>query len=156
MVTRTFAKAYGLAGLRVGYALSSAGVINALDRVRDSYNVNRLSQAGALAAINSVSVYHSLIDETIKTREHFSRELRNLGWFVYPSSANFVFARPVDAGGNAGAGTASGLYQFLVSRKILVRYFPKHPLTEAFLRISIGSPSQMQRILEEIIKWQKG
>lgn len=156
VVTRTFSKAYGLAGLRVGYAFSSPGIIQALDCVRDSYNVNRLSQAGALAAVNSPEAYEPLIRETIATRDRFSRDLRELGWFAYPSSANFVFACPVDGHGKSGALIASGLFQYLIDNKILVRYFPKHPLTDAFLRISIGSPPQMRRILEEIIKWQKG
>ncbi len=156
VVTRTFSKAYGLAGLRVGYGLGSPAVIDALDRVRDSYNVNRLSQAGALAAIQSEAAYQPLIEEIKVTRERFIWQLRDLGWFVYPSAANFVFVRPTDSTGASGAEVASRLFEHLLGRKILVRYFPKHPLTAAFLRISIGTPSQMEKILEEIRTWQKG
>jgi len=155
VITRTFSKAYGLAGLRVGYALASPEVINILDRVRDSYNVNRLSQVGAAAAIQSQEYYTSVINEIKQTRERTRETLLRFGWKVYPSEANFLFAEPVDASGIKGADVAAVLYQFLINAKILVRYFPKHPLTESYLRISIGSPSEMERFIEEVKKWQK-
>ena len=154
VLTRTFSKAYGLAGLRVGYALAHPEVIGILDRIRDSYNVNRLSQAGALAALRQRDVYDARIREIRETRDWLRGQLAALGWKVLPSEANFLFAAPVDADGSSSPELAAGLYEWLLERKILVRTFPKHPLTAAHLRISIGSNSQMERFLEEVRKWQ--
>lgn len=153
VITRTFSKAYGLAGLRVGYAMASAEIIGILDRIRDSYNVNRISQAGAIAALHAGKHYADIISEIKATRERTRDALLDLGWHVYPSEANFLFGQPVDCRGKKGAGVAAGLFEFLVQAKILVRYFPKHPLTESYLRISIGSPSEMERFIEEVKKW---
>ncbi len=156
VVTRTFSKAYGLAGLRVGYALASPEVIDFLDRIRDSYNVNRLSQAGALAALGAREVYSGYIATIRETREKIIAVLRELGWPVYPSETNFIFAAPMGPDGHPGPEVASGLFKWLESRRILVRYFPNHPLTAEYLRITIGSPSEMERFIEEIRTWHKG
>lgn len=155
IITRTFSKAYGLAGLRVGYAMGSAEIIRILDSIRDSYNVNRLSQAGAIAAVREKDHYLSIIEEIKTTRELTRNRLLEFGWKVYPSETNFLFARPVNSQGESGANVASGLFDYLVEKKILVRYFAKHPLTEAFLRISIGTSSEMERLIEEIQSWQR-
>ena len=156
VVTRTFSKAYGLAGLRVGYAMASAEVIDVLDRIRDSYNVNRLSQAGAMAALAEQSTYDDYIRRVKATRQRVSSALQDMGWSLYPSEANFLFAAPVAADGSHGPEVAAALFDWLKARKILVRAFPKHPLTASHLRISIGSSSEMDRFIEEIMKWQKG
>jgi histidinol-phosphate aminotransferase len=155
VITRTFSKAYGLAGLRVGYGLASTKVIGILDRVRDSYNVNRLSQAGAIAAMGAQDYYQSAIEKIKNTRESVRMALEEMGWRVYPSEANFLFAEVSNGAGEKGAEVALSLFTFLEERKILVRYFSKHPLTEAFLRISIGTPSEMERFIEEVRQWQK-
>ena len=135
--------------------MASAEIISILDRVRDSYNVNRLSQAGAIAAIQADDYYASVISEVKATREQTRDALLKLDWAVYPSEANFLFARPVDSRGNTGAAVAADLFEYLMQAKILVRYFSKHPLTEAHLRISIGSPSEMKRFIEEVTQWQQ-
>ncbi len=155
VITRTFSKAYALAGLRVGYALANPEVIELLDRVRDSYNVNRLSQAGALAALRDTEYYRKAVSGVVDSREQLRSELQSLDWQIYPSEANFLFAAPVDRHANPSPELAQALFQHLESRRILVRYFPKHPLTASHLRISIGSPSQMDRLIEEIRTWQK-
>jgi len=155
VVTRTVSKSYGLAGLRVGYALASAEIISLMDKVRDSYNVNRLSQAGALAAFQDVAYHEKLIAEIKATRETFYNGLLKHGFFVYPTGGNFVFAEARDANGKSGATVAKSLYEFFRANKILVRYFPDDSLTESFLRISIGKPDQMDRLLEVIDLWRK-
>ena len=155
VVTRTFSKAYGLAGLRVGYAMGNAELIGILDRIRDSYNVNRLSQAGALAALREESYYDACIAEIRATRDRFAASLRSFGWKSFPSETNFVFTAPVDPSGRSSAECALSLYRQLEARQILVRHFARHPLTAPYLRISIGTPSEMERCLEEIILWQK-
>lgn len=156
ILTRTFSKAYGLAGLRVGYALGSPAVITVLDRIRDSYNVNRLSQAGALAALKSQDVYRGFIGQVKATREWTRTRLEDLGWKVCPSEANFLFVAPKDAAGDTGPEVASALFKYLESRKVLVRYFPRHPLTASHLRISIGTQSEMERFMEEVVSWKTG
>jgi histidinol-phosphate aminotransferase len=156
VLTRTFSKAYGLAGLRVGYALAAPAVISVLDRIRDSYNVNRLSQAGALAALKSPDVYREFIGQVKETREWTRASLEALGWTVCPSEANFLFVSPKDGAGQSGPAAASDLFKHLESRKILVRYFPKHPLTASHLRISIGTQSEMERFMEEVTSWKTG
>src|SRR5688572_9167146 len=91
VVVRTLSKAYALAGIRVGYALAHAAIIDLLDRVRDSYNVNRLSQVAALAALGD-SVYYADVVAQVKAtrdRQHADFTTRR-GWFTYPSQANFL------------------------------------------------------------------
>jgi histidinol-phosphate aminotransferase len=155
VVTRSMSKSYGLAGLRVGYALASEEIIGLFDKVRDSYNVNRLSQAGALAAFKD-TVYHDRLIETIRTtRDKFHDALVSRGFFVYPTGGNFVFAEATDSKGRSGATVAKSLYEFFRANQILVRYFPDDSLTESFLRISIGEPGQMDRLLEVIDLWRK-
>jgi histidinol-phosphate aminotransferase len=154
IVTRTFSKSYGLAGLRVGYAVGSAESIDLLDRFRDSYNVNRLSQAGALAALKD-TVYHAdVVDKVRATRERFSTSLRDLGWEVIPSQANFVFARPQPVEGKHQTELAADAFTWLESHKVLVRYFPNSPMTSTGLRITIGTDEEMSRCLDELKAWQ--
>lgn len=155
VITRTFSKAYGLAGLRVGYAIASPAIISILDRVRDSYNVNRLSQAGAKAALENRDYYERCIHEVCETRERVRSELLGMSWKVYPSQANFLFGAPPDGNGNQSPEAASSLFKHLEEHRILVRYFPKHPLTASFLRISIGTNSEMDQFLEEVRTWTK-
>jgi histidinol-phosphate aminotransferase len=153
VVTRTLSKSYGLAGLRVGYALASAPVIGLLDRVRDSYNVNLLSQAGALAAIEDQPYLRTCVERVVATRARFDAALRARGWHVYPSQANFVLARPQRGDGKTGLAIASDLFQHLEANRILVRHFPSNPLTAPYLRISIGSEDHMQQTLNAIDLW---
>ncbi len=153
-VTRSFSKAYCLAGQRIGYALAHAEVIDLLDRVRDSYNVSRLAQTAALAAFADVAYYDALVARTRATRDRFRKELvERLGWFVYPTQTNFVFAEPRDAAGRTGADVAKSFYEFLCANKILVRCFPSHPLTRNFARISIGTDEEMNTLLQTIDTW---
>ena len=156
VVVRTLSKAYALAGIRVGYALAHPEVIDLLDRVRDSYNVNRLSQAAALAALEDRDYYSAIIDKVKETRDFYAGEWgRQWGWFVYPSEANFLFVEPKDARGQTGPAVAKAAYDFLVSRKVLVRYFPSHSLTASFLRISVGTDDEMLVVNESLEAWRK-
>ena len=154
VITRTLSKAHALAGLRVGYALASPEVIGLLDRVRDSYNVNRLSQAGALAALGDTGYYDAIIGKIIYTRDYWVSEWSGkLGWFIYPTQTNFIFAEPKNARGETGPAVAKSLYDFLLSQKILVRAFPGHVLTASFLRISVGSDDEMFAVNTAIEAW---
>lgn len=156
VITRSLSKAQGLAGLRIGYCLAHPDVIDLLDRVRDSYNVNRLSQAGAHAALTDGDYYAGIIGKIIRTRDYWFDELtRTRGWFTYESQANFLFTEPKNAKGESGPEVAKSLYDFFVARRILVRAFPAHPLTASFLRISIGTDSEMHAVNEAICDWAK-
>jgi len=102
VIVRTLSKAYALAGIRVGYALAQPELIGLLDRVRDSYNVNRLSQVAALAALGDQPYYDAVLTRVKTTRdanlEHFAGKR---GWFTYPSQANFLFTEPRNARGES-------------------------------------------------------
>jgi histidinol-phosphate aminotransferase len=154
VVVRTLSKAYALAGIRVGYALAHSEAVNLLDRVRDSYNVSRLSQAAAIAAIGDPTYYNGVIATIIATRDaavkYFTTQRT---WFTYPSQANFIFTEPKNARGEAGPSVAKSAYDFLVSRKILVRYFASHALTDSFLRISVGTDEEMLVLQHTLDAW---
>jgi histidinol-phosphate aminotransferase len=155
VVARTLSKAYALAGLRVGYALANAAVIDVLDRVRDSYNVSRLSQAGALAAIEDQAYFESLVSRVVATRDAFVADLTGRRkWFTYDSQANFVFTEPVNARGEAGPAVARSAYDYLHAHKVLVRYFPNHPLTASFLRVTVGTDAEMAVLRARLDEWQ--
>lgn len=155
VVVRTLSKAYALAGIRLGYALAHPEVIDLLDRVRDSYNVNRLSQVAAIAALSDAEYYSAIIGKVKETRDHYLAEWGGRGWFAYPSQANFIFVEPKNAQGESGAAVAKSAYDFLCSRKVLVRYFPSHALTASFLRITVGTDDEMLVVDETLEAWRK-
>ena len=155
IVVQTFSKSYSLAGLRVGYALADASIIAILDRVRDAYNVDRLAQAGALAALKDRAQFETNTKRIVQTRSDAEAKLATLGWYTYPSKANFLFTQPQDASGTSGAGVAQSLFDYLKANQILVRYFDTHPLTCAFLRVSIGTDNQMKSFFGGIESWLK-
>ena len=156
VVVRTLSKAYALAGIRVGYALAHAEAIDLLDRVRDSYNVNRLSQVAALAALADQAYYGGVIAKVKATRDRCICEFTGQrGWFTYPSQANFIFTEPKNARGETGLAVAQAAYSFLYSRKVLVRHFPSHALTAPFLRITVGTDDEMLVLDETLDAWLK-
>src|SRR6185503_5145955 len=111
------------------YAFGSKELIAGLMKVKDSYNVNHLSQVAAIAAIEDQAHFQQNVRKVIATRERVRAALEKLGFFVHPSQANYLFAKPAK-------GKASELYQFLRDGKILVRYFSS-PRVKEFIRISI-------------------
>lgn len=142
VVTRTFSKSYALAGMRLGLAIARPEVVAALDKIRDHYNLDRLAQAAAAAALADQEYFLDSVRKVRETRAWFTGELRVLGYGVIPSRANFVFATPPDRNGRR---VYDGLYQ----RKILVRHF-SDPLLREGLRISIGSREEMERTIEAL------
>lgn len=153
IVVRTFSKSYSLAGMRVGFGLASAQIINVLDRVRDAYNLDRVAQAAALAAFEDVEYFEQQCAKVIATREATRAKLDQLGWFTYPSATNFLFTEPKSASGDTGAEVACELFEYLKSQRVLVRYFPKHPLTCSFIRVSIGTDAEMEVFTQAIQSW---
>jgi histidinol-phosphate aminotransferase len=153
IVVRTFSKSYSLAGMRVGFALASASIIEVLDRVRDAYNLDRVAQVAALAAFEDVEYFEEQRKRVIASRERTREGLEAFGWFSYPSAANFLFAEPKNAAGESGPDVAASLFEYLKEHRVLVRYFPGHPLTCAFIRVSIGTDDEMQTFLSASESW---
>ena len=146
LVVRTLSKSRALAGLRVGYALGQAELIDALTRVKDSFNsypLDRLAQAGARAAIEDLAWFESTRARIIATRERMSAALQALDAEVLPSHANFVFARWP---GRDGAELAAALRE----RRILVRQFRQPARIADFLRISVGTDAQTDALLQAL------
>lgn len=139
VVTRTFSKSYCLAGMRLGLAIGRPEVIQALDKIRDHYNLDRLAQAACLGALGDQEYFRKCCKSVIETRTWFRAELSRLGYEIVPSEANFVFAAPPDRDGKR-------VYEGLYARKILVRHF-SDPLLKHGLRISIGAREEMEKTL---------
>ena len=142
MVMRTFSKSYSLAGLRVGYCVGPVELIDAMYKVKDSYNIDALAQAVALAAVKDQRWMLKNTAKVVKTRAWFAAELEKRGWDVLPSEANFVFAKPP-------AGNAAEIFTALKKRNVFVRYFSA-PKTAERIRITIGTDAQMKTLLKYI------
>ena len=153
IITRTLSKSYSLAGLRIGYAMGHPNIVQELDKVREVYNVDRLAQAGASAALLDQMYFKVCLRKVIEQRDFLAETFKFLGWPFIPSGANFIFVQPLGAGGEASSENARSLFQYLNENKILVRYFPDHPLTNSYLRISIGKPDQMSMLVDVIKRW---
>jgi histidinol-phosphate aminotransferase len=134
LVARTFSKAYSLCFQRVGYCVGHPDLIAALQKIRDSYNVNGLGQVAALATLDDLPHYRANFRRIIATREQLSRQLGTLGFRVFPSQTNFILVHPPRF-------SAQAWFQKLRDRKILVRWF-SDPLVQDYLRITIGTPQE--------------
>jgi histidinol-phosphate aminotransferase len=143
IVMRTFSKSYSLAGLRVGYCVGPEKLIAAMYKVKDSYNVDAVAQAVALAAVKDQRWMKRNVAKVLKTRERFVAELEKRGWDVMPSEANFVFAKPP-----AGQ-KADEIFERLKRRNVFVRYFSGEKTAER-LRITIGTDAEMKTLLSHL------
>ena len=139
VVMRTLSKSFSLAGLRLGYCVGPEDLIEALYKVKDSYNVDALAQAVALAALADLPWMRRNAAKVQKTRDATADELRRRGWDVPPSQTNFLFAKPAHR-------PAAELFEELRRRNIFVRYFPG-PRTGDRLRISVGTDADMDTLL---------
>ena len=155
VIVRTFSKSYSLAGMRVGFALAAAPIISLLDRIRDAYNLDRLAQAAALAALRDVDYFEVQRQKVINTRESVRAKLGKFNWFTYPSLSNFLFTEPKNADGMAGQEVAQDLFDYLLDHKVLVRMFASNPLTCSFIRVSIGTDEEMKLFLTVVESWLK-
>jgi histidinol-phosphate aminotransferase len=151
LVTHTLSKSRALAGLRVGYAIGHPDLIEALNRVKDSFNsypLDRFAQAGAVAAIEDEDYFRAMCGKVVATRQTLTADLRALGFEVLPSAANFVFARlPGRDGGDIAAR--------LRERSIIVRHFRKPARIAEFMRITVGTDEQCAGLvaaLRDIVK----
>lgn len=145
LVVQTLSKSRSLAGLRVGFAVGSRVLIEAMERVKNSFNsypVDRLAQEGAIAAIEDTEYFEKTRAAVIATRESMNVELRALGFEVLPSAANFVFARHPEH-------DAEKLTAALRERSIIVRHF-RHERINQFLRITVGTDEQCGLLLNAL------
>ncbi|MGD9660134.1 MAG: histidinol-phosphate transaminase [Porticoccaceae bacterium] len=149
LVVQTLSKSRSLAGLRVGFAIGDKGLIEGLERVKNSFNsypLDQLAIAGAVASFSDEDYFQKIRAVVIANREQLISDLGARGFQVLPSAANFVFARHSSCGGAA-------LAQSLRERDVVVRHFNKARIAD-FLRITVGTEQQNQRLiaaLDEIL-----
>lgn len=147
LVVQTFSKSRSLAGLRVGFALGNQDLIQGLERIKNSlnsYTLDRLALAGAVEAIKDKAYFEETCQKIIRTRERVIGELLQIGFKVIPSKTNFIFISHPTV-------KAEGLFKKLKEEAVLVRYF-NQPRIDNYLRVSIGSDSEMDKFLEAISK----
>lgn len=146
LVTHTLSKARSLAGLRAGYAMGHPDLIEALVRVKDSFNsypLDRFAIAGATAAIEDREYFEKTRRKVIATRERLIAKLEALDFRVLPSAANFIFARHAHREG-------ADLAEKLRERSIIIRHFKQPARISPYLRITIGTDEQSQRLVEAL------
>ena len=143
LVVQTLSKSRSLAGSRVGFALGDKLLIEALEKVKNSfipYSVDRLAEVAGVAAIDDVDYFQQCCGKIIKTRQWLCDQLESLGFEVLPSQTNFVMAKP------AGI-SAPELFRRLREYNIVVRFFKK-PRIDEFVRISIGTDEEMSALVD--------
>ncbi len=146
LITQTFSKSRSLAGLRVGFAMGQAGLVDGLERVKNSFNsypLDRAAIAGATASMKDKDYFNKTCRAIIATRDKSSEALTQMGFKVLPSKANFIFAKPPDKY------DAGQLYLQLKEQGVLVRYF-NAPRIAGFLRITIGTEEEMSVFLGKL------
>ncbi|MEL7634744.1 histidinol-phosphate transaminase [Sporomusa sphaeroides] len=143
IVLRTFSKSYSLCGARVGYCFSNNETIGYLDKCKDSYNLNFLSQQVAIAAIKDQEYQKNNVRKIIENRKYLTNELITIGFKVIPSQTNFLLCTP------SFDKTAYGIYQKLITFNIFVRYFNSYMLDDK-LRITIGTKKEIDELLSAL------
>jgi histidinol-phosphate aminotransferase len=142
LVARTLSKSYSLAGLRLGYAVGPAPLVAAMLKIKDSYNVDRLTQELALAALNDLDSMRANAARIVATRDRTAEALAAMGFRVCPSATNFLWIRP-------SRRAAGDVFRDLRTRAILVRHFDM-PRTADWLRVTVGTDADMDRFLAAV------
>jgi histidinol-phosphate aminotransferase len=142
IVTRTLSKSYSLAGLRFGFAVADPALVRQLVKVKDSYNCDVLSLAGAQAALDDPEYLNETCAKIVRSRARLTEALRNLGFDVVPSQANFVWARRSDR-------PVRAIFEELKGRRVLVRYMDYAGYGDG-LRITVGTDAEIDRLLAEL------
>ena len=146
VVLHTLSKAWGLAGLRLGMAFASEEIIEVFNKVKPPYNINEASQQLALKALQNVEQVNNWIKQTVSEREKLAAGLAKLEIVeeVYPSDANFILIRTIDA---------KSIYKHLVDNGIIVRDRSKVELCNGSLRITIGTPEENEILINNLKKF---
>ena len=140
IVSRTSSKSLALAGLRFGYAVANPVIIDGLNKLKDSYNMDMITQKLAEAAIRDQEYLQTTLAKVKTLRSELATELEKLNFKLIPSQANFIFAAPPD---NDGARA----FKFLRDHAVIVRYFPGE-VTGKYLRITVGTAAQNKRLID--------
>jgi len=145
LVVQTFSKSRSMAGMRIGFAIGNKELIDAMYAVRNSYNSYTMNMPSILCGVEAVkdkAYFEKTTKAIMETREDVAKKLEALGFIVLPSSTNFLFA------GHKSV-PAEELFLMLREKHIYVRYF-KSPRINNYLRITIGTPEQMEKFLNEV------
>jgi len=142
VISRTFSKAYSMAGMRFGYAVAQPEVIEQMMKVKDSYNCDAISVIAATAAILDQEYARRAWDHVKAERQRLTAELQQLGWSVLPSHANFILA-------TVPGGNGKQAYLKLKAQGILVRFFDKPGLNDK-IRITVGTGQENNALLAGI------
>jgi len=137
LISRTFSKAYGLAGLRVGFGLAQAELTDLLNRVRQPFNVNSMAQAAAVAALQDQEFLDRSYEVNMQGLQRLQSAFEQMGLQYVPSYGNFVLVR---------VGDAAGVYQRLLHAGVIVRPVGNYGLPE-WLRVSVGLPQENETFL---------
>ncbi len=140
VITRTFSKAYGIAGLRVGYAISHPEIADLLNRVRQPFNVNLLAQYAAVAALNDQAFIRQCVESNHAVKQELQTGLEQLNLAYIPSQTNFLTVQFDDA---------QSIYEQCLAQGVIVRPLANYQLNQ-HLRITIGTEQQNQRLLETL------
>ena len=148
VVVRTFSKAWRLAGLRLGYLLAPAWVVEDLLKVRLPYHLDVLTQTAGLAALELADEVTSHIEVLVSERARMLHAMQTLsGLTVWPSSGNFLLFRVDSGDADTGGVTAAGVFEALLADGILIRDFSTKPRLEGCLRVSVGTPEENDAFL---------
>ena len=148
IVVRTVSKSYSLAGVRLGYAVGREDLIQEMFKVKDPFNVNRLTQVVVAAALDDQEYFRKNISRVVENREWFSREARALGYRIIPTEGNFIFPQPPQKG------RGIQFFQTLYDRKVLTRYYDEEGLRDG-VRMTIGTREDMEttlQVMKDILK----
>ena len=141
IVMRTLSKAWGLAGIRLGYCIAHPSIISYMMKVKWPYNINTLTSKAAISAIHNIDRMKTIVKQIIKEREWLRLQLHHLPKIVtvFPSDANFILVRTTDA---------TGIYKALASRNIIVRNRSSEPRLEQCLRITVGTRDENELLIK--------
>ena len=149
LVARTLSKSYSLAGIRLGYCVGNADLIGALYKIKDSYNVNYLTQEIGRVAILDQDTMRANVQAIVETRKLVADKLGELGFEVADSQANFLWVKPLEI-------SAQTFFDQLRKKKIMVRYFGSDERTKKYLRITIGTAPEMFAFLDAVDEILRG
>jgi histidinol-phosphate aminotransferase len=147
LVMQTFSKAWGLAALRLGMAFASPEIIQVLNRIKPPYNISGLTQVTVLAALNRVDKMKRMVEEILGEKDFLESSLQKMDLVqkTYPSDANFLLIK---------VNGAKKIYDYLIRDKIIVRDRSKVVLCEECLRVTVGTRSENEKLLEALGKYK--
>ena len=148
VILQTLSKAWGMAGLRIGMAFASAQIIEVFNKIKPPYNINLVSQQLATEALENIGQVNGFIKSIVEERGKLSEALKGFSFVkkVYPSEANFLLVKVADP---------KKLYDFLISKQIIVRDRSKTPLCEGCLRITVGTKEENIKLIQTLNTYEK-